>query len=231
MGKRRKITIEDIEAVVENFEEHFSTYHGVDDTPLRLIKAIYWIYREYVEEQEDDKIDLAQNWPEILRSEIIRRYSCKEPTKYLEDEYRTYKSKVNKTLKKLIKVKEKGKSLNPKCLILKVGTRGKGEKANYFVQVDQPTEKNLNHATEAPPSSAANIITVPHPSELFQDREKDLAEVLELINDNKIIAVTGPPGQGKTEFVRAIAHTLADQKNIRTVSFGPVIEKMKKSTH
>lgn len=38
-----------------------------------------------------------------------------------------------------------------------------------------------------------------------------MTEIIELIGQNKIIAVTGSPGQGKTEFVRALAHTLANQ--------------------
>lgn len=134
MGRGRRVTIDDITNLVENFESNFSTYYGVDDSPLFLIKAIYSIYQEYIDGQEDKEIDLVNNRPEILRSEVIRRYTGKESDEYLIEEYRMQKGRVNKTLRKLMNGKVRSKNLNPKCLVLKGGTRGKGEKANYFIR-------------------------------------------------------------------------------------------------
>ncbi len=116
MGRGRRVTIDDIGELVENFENNFSTYHEVDDSPLLLIKAIYSIYQESIDGREDKNIDLVNNRPEILRSEVIKRYTGKEPDQDLIEEYRTQKGRVNKTLRKLMNGKVKAKALTQNAL-------------------------------------------------------------------------------------------------------------------
>lgn len=135
---RRKITFQDIEKIVENFEKHFK-----GNEPRLLLKAIYSIYREHSTKISDKNIDLGkkENRPEISRSDVIRRYRKQEPDKNLIDDYKSHKGIIRKKLKEMIVLYEDGKSLNPKCLMIKSTRKGGGEESNYFVSIQPPKEK------------------------------------------------------------------------------------------
>lgn len=134
---KKKITFADIRELVENFERTYPKREGVPKNTLNLLKAIFEIYSEHIEKQKNKHIDLSidKNRPAILRSELIRRYGGGSE---LEGGFYTDKSRLNNYLRRMIFDFENGKSLNPKCLVLKRATSGKGETSNYFITIRKP---------------------------------------------------------------------------------------------
>lgn len=137
---KKEITFSDVKEVVENFERTYPKRYGVSQNILDLIKAIFSIYSEHIEKQKNKNINLGleKNRPEVLRSELIRRYRRQEPSEDLEEKFYTDKSRVNEKLIKMIFDAENGRSLNPKCLVVKMAKSMEGEKSNYFVAIRKP---------------------------------------------------------------------------------------------
>jgi len=123
----------------------------------------------------------------------MRSYDYKHPkgTKYTPSELKQHRDRWYEKVKGSIKLTK-----HIECWI--------AENSSKTEQQEEPKASQVK---------CSSPITVPPLTPLFQGREEDVAKVIELIGNekNKIVAVTGPPGQGKTEFVKALAHTLKQQ--------------------
>ncbi len=162
---RKKISWEDVQDLVRNVKAYYDSYTIGDKAPLMLLTAIFLIYREHMDKQADKNINLNMeaNRPEILRSEVIKKYIDKEPDRELFKKYRIDKGWINKKLKEFISKKDKktGRILNPKGLVLVTASRkGEAEKANYFVVMEKPALKPLLPVKDQQPLALLTPIQV-----------------------------------------------------------------------
>lgn len=143
--KKCKITWKDIHQLVQNYREYYKKTETQTDAPLKLMETIFSIYNEHMKKQEDKNIDLSlnKNRPEILRSNIIRKYRGKEPDYDLRQDFKTDKGVINRKLREFIHKKNPrtNQSINPKCLVLASATAYGAEAANFFICIEPPVLK------------------------------------------------------------------------------------------
>ena len=65
-------------------------------------------------------------------------------------------------------------------------------------------------ASEPAPGLAPGMTTLPTPVSTLVGREREIAEVRQLLATGRLVTLTGPGGIGKTRLALAVAHALAD---------------------
>lgn len=84
---------------------------------------------------------------------------------------------------------------------------GKVHKCKGFANFSKGSFCNMNEEPQ--------FDYVPSNIEGFIDRQREMYEIIKLLNDNRVVSILGPPGIGKTSLARNLSNYIKDRKKFK----------------